>query len=174
MIMDKSKCLFSIAMVENPHDETTIIEAVPGETLFEREIVLQAKAKEFIPRIKFDNVDVLIVERIGKNISGSGMSPNITGRNCRGTEWNMKPDIKKIAMLGLTPETNGDATGLGGADVITMQRYKEMDIFLTYANVITSTYLNGAAIPIIMNNEHDAIALAVKSVVRVKFEDLRL
>ena len=174
MIMAKSKFLFSVAMVENPHDETAIIEAVPGETLFEREAILQAKAKEFMPRIKFDDIDVLIVERIGKNISGSGMDPNITGRNCRGTEWDMKPDIKKIAVLGLTPETHGNATGLGGADVITLQLYKDMDIFLTYANVITSTYLDGAAIPIIMNTEHDAIALAIKSVVRVKFADLKI
>ena len=174
MIMAKSKFLFSIAMVENPHDETTIVEAVPGETLFERETILQAKAKEFMPCIKFDDVDVLIIERIGKNISGSGMDPNITGRNCRGTEWDMKPNVKKIAVLGLTPETHGNATGLGSADVITMQLYKEMDIFLTYANVITSTYLDGAAIPIIMNTEHDAIALAIKSVVRVKFNDLKI
>ncbi len=174
MIMAKSKFLFSIAMVENPHDETAIIEAVPGETLFEREAILQAKAKEFMPRIKFDDVDVLIIERIGKNISGSGMDPNITGRNCRGTEWDMKPNVKKIAVLGLTPETHGNATGVGSADVITMQLYKEMDIFLTYANVITSTYLDGAAIPIIMNTEHDAIALGIKSVVRVKFEDLKI
>ena len=174
MIMAKGKFLFGIAMVENPHDETTLIEAVPAETLFEREPILQAKAKELMPRIKFDDIDVLIIERIGKNISGSGMDPNITGRNSRGSEWNMKPNVKKIAVLGLTPETHGNATGIGCADVITMQLYKEMDIFLTYANVITSTYLDGAAIPIIMNTEHDAIALAVKSVVRVKFDDLKI
>ena len=174
MIMAKRKFLFGMAMVENAHDETAIIEAVPGETLFEREAVLQAKAKGYMPRIKFDDIDVLVIERIGKNISGSGMDPNITGRNCRGMEWNMKPDVKKIAVLGLTPETHGNATGLGYADVITLQLYKDMDIFSTYANVITSTYLDGAAIPIMMNTEHDAIALAVKTVVRVAFKDLKV
>jgi hypothetical protein len=125
-------------------------------------------------RLQFDEIDVLVVEKIGKNISGSGMDPNITGRNARFIEWNMKPFVKKIAVLGLTPETHGNATGVGSADVITMRLYKEIDIGKTYANIITSTYLDGGAIPIIMNTDHDAIRLAVKTVVRVKPEDTKI
>ena len=174
LIMSKKNVLLGVAMVENAADETAIIEAVPGEQIFDREPVLQAKAKEMMARLQFDEIDVLIVEKIGKNISGSGMDPNITGRNCRFVEWNMKPLVKKIAVLGLTPETHGNATGVGGADVITMRLYKELDIGKTYANVITSTYLDGAAIPIIMNTDQDAIRLAVKTVVRVKPEDTKI
>jgi len=142
--------------------------------VLEREPVLQAKAKELMPRLQFDEIDVLVVEKIGKNISGSGMDPNITGRNCRFVEWDMKPFVKKIAVLGLTPETHGNATGLGAADVITMNLYKEIDIGKTYANIITSTYLDGGAIPIIMNTDQEAIQLAVKTVVRVKPEDTKV
>ncbi|MCW5624967.1 MAG: DUF2088 domain-containing protein [Burkholderiales bacterium] len=174
MIIAKKNFLFGVAMVENAADETAIIEIVPAEQTFDREPVLLAKAKELMPRLQFDEIDVLVVEKIGKNISGSGMDPNITGRNCRHTEWNMKPFVKKIAVLGLTPETHGNATGLGGADVITMRLYKELDIAKTYANVITSTYLDGAAIPIIMNTDADAIRLAVKTVVRVKPQDTKI
>jgi Lactate racemase N-terminal domain len=174
LIMSKINFMFGVAMVENAHDDTALVEAVPAEAVFTREAELQAMAKQLMPRIKFDAIDVLVVEQIGKNISGSGMDPNITGRNCRGTEWDMKPVVKKIAVLGLTPETHGNATGLGSADVITMRLYKEMDVGFTYANVITSTYLDGAAIPIIMNNDHDAIALAVKSTPRVKPADCRI
>jgi hypothetical protein len=174
LIMSKTNFMFGVAMVEDAHDKTAHIEAVPAETLFTREPELQAMAKQLMPRIKFDEIDVLVIEQIGKNISGSGMDPNITGRNCRGTEWDMKPVVKKIAVLGLTPETHGNATGLGSADVITMRLYKEMDVGFTYANVITSTYLDGAAIPIIMNNDHDAIALVVKTVPRVKPENCRV
>jgi len=174
LIMSKKNVLLGVAMVENAADETAIIEAVPGEQIFDREPVLQAKAKEMMARLQFDEIDVLIVEKIGKNISGSGMDPNITGRNCRFVEWNMKPFVKKIAVLGLTPETHGNATGVGGADVITMRLYKDLDIGKTYANVITSTYLDGAAIPIIMNTDQDAIRLAVKTVVRVKPEDTKI
>lgn len=174
LIMSRKNVLLGVAMVENAADETAIIEAVPGDQIFDREPVLQAKAKEMMARLQFDEIDVLIVEKIGKNISGSGMDPNITGRNCRFVEWNMKPMVKKIAVLGLTPETHGNATGVGGADVITMRLYKELDIGKTYANVITSTYLDGAAIPIIMNTDQDAIRLAVKTVVRVKPEDTKI
>jgi hypothetical protein len=102
------------------------------------------------------------------------MDPNITGRNCRFVEWNMKPYVKKIAVLGLTPETHGNATGLGAADVITMRLYKEMDIVKTYTNIITSTYLDGGAIPMIMNTDEDAIRLAAKTVVRTKPQDTRI
>ena len=174
LIMAKKNFLIGVAMVENAADETAIIEAVPGEQVFDREPVLQAKAKSLMARLQFDEIDVLVVERIGKNISGSGMDPNITGRNCRFTEWDMKPLVKKIAILGLTPETHGNATGLGLADVITMRLYRDIDIAKTYANVITSTYLDGAGIPIIMNTDQEAIQLAVKTVVRVKPQDTKI
>lgn len=174
LIMAKRNVLFGVAMVENAADETAIIEIVPSEQIFDREPVLLAKAKELMPRLQFDEIDVLVVERIGKNISGSGMDPNITGRNCRFVEWNMKPLVKKIAVLGLTPETHGNATGVGAADVITMRLYQEIDIAKTYANIIASTYLDGAGIPMIMNTDEDAIRLAVKTVVRVKPQDTRI
>lgn len=174
LIMSKKNFLIGVAMVENAADETAIIEAVPGDQVFDREPVLQAKAKALMARLQFDEIDVLIVEKIGKNISGSGMDPNITGRNCRFVEWNMLPMVKKIAVLGLTPETHGNATGLGGADVITMRLYRDIDIAKTYANVITSTYLDGAAIPIIMNTDQEAIQLVVKTVVRVKPQDTKI
>lgn len=174
LIMSRKNVLIGVAMVENAADETAIIEAVPAEQIFEREPVLQAKAKEMMARLQFDEIDVLVVERIGKNISGSGMDPNITGRNCRLVEWNMKPFVKKIAVLGLTPETHGNATGMGAADVITMRLYKDLDIAKTYANIITSTYLDGAGIPLIMNTDAEAIQLAVKTVVRVKPQDTKV
>jgi hypothetical protein len=173
-IMSKKNVLLGVGMVENAADETAIIEAVPAEQIFAREPVLQAKAKDFMPRICFDEVDVLIVERIGKNISGAGMDPNITGRNNRFIKWDMKPLVKKIVVLGLTPETHGNACGIGCADVTTMRLYKEMDIPKTYANIIASTYLDGGMIPMIMNTDQEAIQLAVKTVVRVKPQDCKV
>lgn len=174
IIMGTKNVLFGVAMIENAADETAIIEVVPSEQIFDREPELQILAKQYMPMLQFDEIDVLVVEKIGKNISGSGMDPNITGRNCRQVEWDMKPHVKKIAVLGLTPETHGNATGLGAADVITMDVYRELDIAKTYANVITSTYLDGAAIPIIMNSDQEAIQLAVKTVVRVKPQDTKI
>jgi hypothetical protein len=175
LIMAKKNILFGVGMVENAHDETALVEVMPSEQIFAREPVLQAKAKEMMARIYFDDIDVLIIDEMGKNISGSGFDPNITGRNNRFVkEWQPTPRIQKIVVLGLTEETHGNATGLGLADVITMRLFKQMDVNPTYANVITSAYLDGASIPIIMNTEHDAIALAVKTLVRVKPSDARI
>lgn len=166
--------LFGVGIVENAYDETARIELVPAEQLATREPVLQDMAKKMMPQLFFDEIDVLIIEEMGKNISGAGFDPNITGRNRRNVQWTPKPLVKKIVVLGLTRVSHGNATGIGGADVITMRLFRELDVSSTYANVITAGNLDGAAIPIVMNNDHDVIALAVKTVVRVKPEDCRV
>ncbi len=166
--------LFGVGIVENAYDETAHIEIVPAQHLKTREPELQAMAKRQMPQLFFDDIDVLIIDEMGKNISGAGFDPNITGRNRRNVKWQDTPRVKKIVVLGLTRVSQGNATGLGSADVITMRLFKELDVASTYANVITSMNLDGGAIPIIMNNDHDAIALAVKTVVRVDPADCRI
>ncbi len=166
--------LFGVGIVENAYDETAFIEVIPAQSLKTREPDLQAMAKRMMPQLFFDDIDVLVIDEMGKNISGAGFDPNITGRNRRNVKWQDKPRVKKIVVLGLTRVSQGNATGLGSADVITMRLFKELDVASTYANVITSMNLDGGAIPIVMNNDHDAIALAVKTVVRVKPEDCRI
>ena len=173
-IISKKNILFGVGLVENAADETAIAEIIQVENLFSREIELQKIAKNYMPRLLFDEIDVLVIDQIGKNISGAGMDPNITGRNSGEVKWDVKPDVKKIVVLGLTPETHGNATGIGMADVITYKAYKDLDISKTYANVITSTYLDGAAIPLIMNTSEEAIKLAAKTVNRVKVQDLKI
>lgn len=173
-IMERKNFLFGVGLVENAEDETAIIDVIPAEDLFKREAELQAKAKEMMGRLLFNEIDVLIIDEMGKNISGAGFDPNVTGRpNREMAEWS-GPHIKKIVVLDLTPVTHGNATGLGLADIITMKLYKQVDIVSTYANVITSAYLDGAAIPLIMNTEEDAIKLAVKASIRVKPADCRI
>lgn len=166
--------LFGVGIVENAYDQTAVIELIAAENIAEREPVLQEMAKRNMPRIQFSEVDVLVIEEMGKNISGAGFDPNVTGRNRRHVDWSNDPFVKKIVVLSLTPASHGNATGIGGADVITMRLYRDMDVGATYANVITSMSLGGAAIPIIMNSDKEAIALAVKTVVRVKPEDCRI
>jgi hypothetical protein len=168
------KVLFGVGIVENAYDETAHVEIVLGSQLAEREPQLQTMAKRMMPQLYFDEIDVLVIDEMGKNISGAGFDPNITGRNRRHVQWQAKPLVKKIAVLGLTKATQGNATGLGSADVITMRIFRELDIPSTYANIITSMNLDGGAIPIVMNNDHEAIALAVKTVVRVKPQDCRI
>jgi hypothetical protein len=166
--------LFGVGIVENAYDETSHIEIVPAEQLAAREPALQAMAKRMMPNLDFDEIDVLVIDEMGKNISGAGFDPNITGRNRRAVQWTGRPLVKKIVVLGLTRETMGNATGIGSADVITMRLYRELDVPSTYANIITSCNLDGAGIPIIMNTDREAIALAVKTVVRVKPHQCRI
>ncbi len=166
--------LFGVAIVENAYDETSVVEAVPAESIATREPELQQLAQANLPRLFFDEIDVLVIEEMGKNISGAGFDPNVTGRNRRNVQWVARPFVKKIVVLGLTRVSHGNATGIGSADVITMRLFRELDVASTYANVITAANLDGAAIPIVMNDDHDAIALAVKTVVRVKPADCRI
>ena len=163
-----------IGIVENAHDQTALIEAIPGDQIGSREPALQELAKRQMPQLYFRDIDVLVIDEMGKNISGAGFDPNITGRNRRAVSWGFGPNVKKIVVLGLTPETHGNATGVGGADVITQRLFQEIDLSSTYANIITSMNLDGGAIPLVMNTDHDAIALAVKTVVRVKPENCRI
>ena len=166
--------LFGVGVVENAYDQTAHLEIVPAEAIGTREPPLQEMAKRLMPRLLFSEIDVLVIEEMGKNISGAGFDPNITGRNRRAVQWKQDPLVKKIVVLGLTPESHGNATGIGGADVTTLRLYREMDVGATYANVITSMNLDGAAIPIVMNDDREAIALAVKTVVRVQPEACRI
>ncbi|MFN0316050.1 MAG: lactate racemase domain-containing protein [Burkholderiales bacterium] len=170
----KRPVLFGVGIVENAYDETALVELVLAEQLATREPVLQTLAKSMMPQLPFDNIDVLVIDEMGKNISGAGFDPNITGRNRRVIKWDPKPLVRKIVVLGLTPQSGGNATGMGGADIITMRLFKEFDVASTYANIITSMNLDGAAIPMIMNTDREAIQLAVKTLVRTKPQDARI
>jgi Lactate racemase N-terminal domain len=174
VVIGAGNVLFGVGIVENAYDETALIEVVPAERLAVREPELQALAKQFMPQLYFDEIDVLIIDEMGKNVSGAGFDPNITGRNRRAVKWVAEPLVKKIVVLGLTRESMGNATGIGSADVITLRVWREFDVPSTYANIITSANLDGAAIPIVMNTDREAIGLAVKTVVRVKPQDCRI
>ncbi len=173
-LMGHINFLFGVGMIEDAFDHTAIVEAVTAEDLLTREVQLQVKSKELMPRIYFDDIDVLVVEEMGKEISGSGIDPNITGRNCRGVVGFDRPRVEKIVVLDLTDMTHGNATGIGVADVITRRLLERIDFSITYANVIASAYLDGGYIPIIMPDEDAAIRLAVKTVPRVKPLDCRI
>lgn len=166
--------LFGVAMIEDAYDHTAKIEAILPENLLSREAELQVLATNYMGRLYFDEIDVLVIDRIGKEISGNGFDPNIAGRNCRGVSGFDRPVVKRLVLLDLSDETHGNATGIGLADVITRRLFERVDFASTYANVITSAYLDGAAIPIIMETAEDAIRLAIKTAIRVKPADIRI
>ncbi len=174
VILDNRPFLFGIGMVEDAYDATAIVEGLPAATLFAREEELQAKAKSLMGRIQIDEIDVLVIDEIGKEISGAGFDPNITGRNARGITGFDHPQVKKIVLLDLTDATKGNASGIGCADVITQRLLGRIDFNYTYANIVTSTYLDGAYIPIAMKTNSEAVALAVKTLTGVAPQDARI
>jgi hypothetical protein len=158
----RAPILFGIATVENPYDKIAQLAAVPARELMttDRELLVAARAN--MPRFLFDAFDVLIVDRMGKEISGDGMDPNITGRYA--TPYaSGGPEIGKLAVLDLTEQTHGNAVGIGAADFITRKLFDKIDLETTYANAFTSTVVSCVRIPVILANDRQAILAAIKT-----------
>ena len=154
------KVAFGLAVLENAEEEPYKVAAVPAANLEEAEAPLLEDAKRNLLRLPFDEMDVLIVDEIGKNISGDGADPNVTGRYA--TPYaSGGPKIERMVFLGLTPETGGNANGLGQADVVTERLVSGMDRPTTYLNALTSTAPNPVKIPMVMPTDRMAIAAAL-------------
>lgn len=173
-IIKNTPVIFGLAILENAYDQTAKVVAVKAEEIYEEELKLTAEAKSLLPKFLMSSIDVLIVNEIGKDVSGSGMDPNIIGRNVSNEPGFAAPPIKKIVVLGMTEKTHGNATGIGLADVTTLSVVNQIDFDSTYANTITSTELTGAKIPLFTNNDKEAIAVAVKTSNRVEPPNVKI
>lgn len=162
VFLEKARIGPCFAILENAYDDTALIQALPPGQVMREEPVLLAKAKVWMPSIMIPEIDVLVVDHIGKNISGPGMDPNITGRNLKGRIPNFRgPQIEQLVVLDLTPETRGSFTGLGYADFTTQTVLKKMDFTATYANALAAGCLRGAYIPPALDTAREAILAGV-------------
>lgn len=162
MIMEKYPVLFGVATVENAFDKVAVIEVLAAEEIEEKEVGLQAQAKSLLPKLFFDQLDVLVIDQIGKNISGDGMDPNITGRYPTPYAHG-GPEVNKMIVLDLTEETEGNANGVGTADFTTQRLVDKMDREVTYANGLTSTVCAPTKIATTLANDKEAIQAAIKT-----------
>ena len=163
IILEKAKIICGVAIVENGYHETAIIRVIPTEKIIEEEKELLKIAKEYMARIPFKEIDLLIVNQIGKEISGSGMDPNVTGRFFLPTEHETKaPQTKKILVLNLTPDTEGNATGLGLADLTTRRVFDRIDFEKTFVNCLTSGWVEASRIPTFLPCDRDAIIIGLR------------
>jgi hypothetical protein len=161
-ILAQAKILFGVATLENPYDETYKIVALTAAEIPQREPALQAEAKALLPKILFEEIDVLIVDQIGKNISGDGMDPNITGTFATPyASGGVK--AQRVVVLDLSEETHGNANGMGAADFITRRLFEKIDLEKTYPNGITSTVVNLHKIPMILKNDREVLQAAIKT-----------
>ena len=156
-LLDALPVLFGLAILENALDELMHLEVVSKDRILQRESELLEPAKDSIGRLPFKAIDVLIVDEIGKNISGEGMDPNVTGRPGSGLPGFPAPDIQKIVALDVTPESHGNGVGIGVADVTTRACVAKIDLGAMYTIAITATILSPAKLPVILNTDQDAI-----------------
>lgn len=161
-----TRVLFGAATVENAYDQVSQVRLLTREELFREEPLLLAQARGSMPRIMLEDLDVLVVERIGKNISGPGMDPNITHTYLPGAA--IEPELRakrarRVAVLDLTEETHGAAMGIGMADTTTRRVFEKMDRDATYPNCLTSGVTVSAKLPMFFDNDRLAIQAAVKT-----------
>jgi len=162
LILAKIPVAFGMAIVENAYDETFLVEAVARERILAREAELLQIAYAHMPRLHFDHIDVLIVDEIGKNISGAGMDPNIIGRTAKGILPGYSgPTIHRIVVTGLTEAGGGNAIGIGQADFTTQHVADHLDAEATYANAIASGTPESGRLPVVLPTRDDAVRAAL-------------
>jgi hypothetical protein len=173
VILSKVPIIFGLGTIENAYDHIARIVAIPAEKLEESEPKLLEEAKALMPRIMIDPIDVLVVDEIGKNISGDGMDPNITGRY--GTPYaSGGPQVTRIAVLGLTEATEGNANGIGLADVTIRRAAEQIKPEKGYANAITSTVMDLVKVPVSVESAELAVKVAIKTCNAFDLSQVRL
>lgn len=163
IIMERARVGFGVAILENAVDETAMIEVIPCEKIIEREKELVQIAKNYMPILMIPDIDILIVEEIGKNISGAGYDPNILGKSYLLHEFVLAvPQIKRMVLLDVTNQSHGNAIGMGIFDVITRNVFDKLDLMQIYANAIAVKCPEDAKIPIIADSEEEALRIAIQ------------
>ncbi len=161
-IIRNAPVLFAVPTIENAYDETCKIVAVNADEIEEMEPALLKEAASYMARILVDSCDVLVVDEIGKNYSGDGMDPNITGTFCSPYATG-GITAQRVAVLDLSKETHGNGIGLGFSSATTKRVFDKLDLASMYPNAITCTVLGGVRIPIIMESDKEAIQVCIKS-----------
>lgn len=163
-ILSTGKILGGIAIVENGYDETMLVKALRSNEFLDREHELLEVANNNMPSLPVNDVDVLIIDRMGKEISGVGIDPNIIGRiKIAGQKEPENMSVRAIMISDLTADSHGNAIGMGLADVITKKLYDKIDFSSTYINGVTSSFLERVKIPVVAHNDWEAFEISLRS-----------
>jgi len=160
VIRDTLNLLFGLAILENSYDETAHLEVVQPKDMEGRESELLQQARRMMPRIPFKYLDLLIIDEIGKDISGSGADPNVVGRKF-GSASVSEPEVLRLFIRDLTEKTGGNAIGIGRADFTTTRLANKIDQKSTYANAITSMFPVAAKVPIYFDSDREVLKNAL-------------
>ena len=174
-ILDSGKIAFGLGLIENAHEDTAKAVAMPAAQLLQTERELLVEAKSLMGRLPFDELDLLIVDWTGKNISGTGMDTNVIGRMMQNFEPEpAKPAILRIFVRDLTEESDGNATGIGLADFTTTRLVDKIDRHSTYMNGITALGPQKSKIPFYYDTDREAIEVALDTIGLTEPEDARV
>lgn len=174
-ILNRCPIAFGLALVEDQRDDTAVVRAIPPGEIEETERRLLRTAKRLLPRIPLDQIDILIVDRMGKEISGAGMDTNVIGRSVFPiAKFPPKPKILRIFVRDLTPDTYGNAIGIGNADLTTKRLVEKIDRHATYMNSITACAPEVSRVPPYFDNDREAMDAAFRSLGLVEPENARI
>ena len=167
---------FGIALVENAFSRCALVEAVPAARLAEREPQLLTLARERLGRLPEPSIDVLLVDHIGKDVSGAGADPNVLNRDFVGIVDRTldRPHIQRVVFRDLTDDTEGNATGVALADIVTRRLVDRIDVARTYMNAVTSKNPEGARVPLTADSDRQALHLALACCVGTAPESARI
>jgi len=164
LVIEKADVIAGLGLVENFHDKLSVIEAAGPKDIPGLDVRLLKRAAEMMPQLPFEDLDVLVVCEMGKDISGTGMDANVIGRRgIRGVPDPPSPRIGRIAVLGLTEGTRGNAHGMGMADFVTERLIRGVDWNATRANAMTSSFPEKGMAPLAMSSDRQAIEAALQT-----------
>ena len=169
----KTNILCGVALLENGYDETCKIVSIPAGQILDAEPALLVEARGYMPQVYLNHIDVLIVDEMGKNISGTGLDPNIIERFTTPSI----PDTDKfqrIVIRDLTPESHGNFNGSGLADMCTRRLFEKMDFAATYPNPLTSRVAGSVKIPMVLETDRQAIRAAIKTCLNIDPANVRM
>lgn len=175
-ILDTGKIMFGVGIVENGYAQTAKISVVPADEIINQEKKLLRFAKQLSPRLPFESVDLLIIDEMGKDISGSGFDTKVVGRILMPliAKEPESPKVKRILVCDLTEKTAGNADGVGIADFVTRRLVDKIDFQALYVNALTGGEPEHAKIPLTMETDREAIEAAIDSVGLIALDSLKI
>lgn len=175
LVIEKAPVGFGLAIIENSYDKTFHIEAVPAQKIHDREPELLKIARAKMPGIQLKDIDVLVIDGLGKDISGAGMDPNITGRTTKGPMGGFQgPRIQRIVVKDLTEATHGNACGIGLADFVLQSCADKIDLPATFTNSIGSGNPEAGRVPICVESVREGVLASLKTCIGVDLSHPRI
>lgn len=167
--------VFGVGIVQNAYDDICNVDVIPKEQIIEKDKELLEIAKSKMAKFIFKDLDVLIIDEIGKNISGFGFDPNVIGR-ANGWQPGFSDilNLQKLFIRGLTEQSHHNGSGISEADITTRRCLDSIDWSVTWTNMITSTRICGGRMPMYMNNDRDALLLAIKTCNGIDYDRVKV